>query len=137
VPWRFPAKAVCGLDDRPSCRPSASAYVQVGLPEGGVVTVTTLIGPVSQSVAKKIAPSGASLLTRNRGRSWPTTPAMEAAACAKPASGYTYARREPEKTALFQTIQRNLLTFEQQWTDGAAAGPYASSPCRSCSKVGV
>jgi hypothetical protein len=44
---------------------------------------------------------------------------MEAAACAKPATGYTYARREPEKTALFQVIQQHLLTFEQQWTDQA------------------
>ena len=42
---------------------------------------------------------------------------MEAAACAKPATGYTYTRREPEKTALFQVIQQHLLTFEQQWTD--------------------
>jgi hypothetical protein len=42
---------------------------------------------------------------------------MEAAACAKPASGYTYARREPEKTALFQVLQQHLLTFEQEWTD--------------------
>jgi hypothetical protein len=33
---------------------------------------------------------------------------MEAAACAKPATGYTYARREPEKTALFQVIQQHL-----------------------------
>ena len=44
---------------------------------------------------------------------------MEAAACARPATGYTYARREPEKTALFQVIQQHLLTFEQQWTDHA------------------
>jgi hypothetical protein len=42
---------------------------------------------------------------------------VEAAACAKPATGYTYARREPEKTALFQIIQQRLLTFEQEWTD--------------------
>ena len=42
---------------------------------------------------------------------------MEAAACARPATGYTYARREPEKTALFQVLQRHLLTFEQEWTD--------------------
>lgn len=43
---------------------------------------------------------------------------MEAGACAaKPAAGYTYARREPEKTALFQVIQQHLLTFEQSWTD--------------------
>jgi hypothetical protein len=45
---------------------------------------------------------------------------MEAAACAKPATGYTYARREPEKTALFQVLQQHLLTFEQQWTDEAS-----------------
>jgi hypothetical protein len=42
---------------------------------------------------------------------------VEAAACAKAATGYTYARREPEKTALFQVLQRHLLTFEQEWTD--------------------
>jgi hypothetical protein len=42
---------------------------------------------------------------------------MEAAARARPAAGYTYARREPEKTALFQAIQQHLLTFEQEWTD--------------------
>ena len=30
---------------------------------------------------------------------------------------YTYARREPEKTALFQVLQEHLLTFEQEWTD--------------------
>jgi hypothetical protein len=42
---------------------------------------------------------------------------VEAAACAKPATGYTYARREPEKTALFQVLQHHLLTFEQEWTD--------------------
>ena len=40
-----------------------------------------------------------------------------AAACAKPASDYTCVRREPEKTALYQVLQRHLLTFEQQWTD--------------------
>jgi hypothetical protein len=39
---------------------------------------------------------------------------MEAAACAKPASGYTYARQQPEKTALFQVVQQHLLTFEQK-----------------------
>jgi hypothetical protein len=42
---------------------------------------------------------------------------MEAAACARPATGYTYSRREPEKTALFQVLQKHLLTFEQEWTD--------------------
>ncbi len=42
---------------------------------------------------------------------------MEAAACAKPATGNTYARREPEKTALFQVLQQHLLTFEQECTD--------------------
>jgi hypothetical protein len=45
---------------------------------------------------------------------------MEAAACAKPATEYTYARREPEKTALYGVMQEHLLTFEQQWTDGAS-----------------
>ena len=44
---------------------------------------------------------------------------MEAAACTKSATGYTYARREPEKAALYQVLQRHLLTFEQQWTDQA------------------
>jgi hypothetical protein len=39
---------------------------------------------------------------------------MEAAACAKLATGYTYARREPEKTALFQVLQQHLLTFARQ-----------------------
>ena len=29
---------------------------------------------------------------------------MEAAACARPATGYSYARREPEKTALFEIV---------------------------------
>jgi hypothetical protein len=44
---------------------------------------------------------------------------VEAAACAKPATGYTYARREPERTALYQVLQQHLLTFEQEqeWTD--------------------
>jgi hypothetical protein len=42
---------------------------------------------------------------------------VEAAACAKPATGYTYARREPEKTALYRILQEHLLTFEQEWTD--------------------
>jgi len=42
---------------------------------------------------------------------------VQAAACAKPATGYTYARREPEKTALYQVLQQHLLTFEQEWTD--------------------
>jgi hypothetical protein len=42
---------------------------------------------------------------------------VEAAACARPATGYTYARREPEKSALYKTLQEHLLTFEQEWTD--------------------
>ena len=42
---------------------------------------------------------------------------MEAAACARPATGYTYARREPERSALYKTLQEHLLTFEQEWTD--------------------
>jgi hypothetical protein len=45
---------------------------------------------------------------------------VEAAACAQAATGYTYARRESEKTALYQVLQRHLLTFEQQWTDEAS-----------------
>jgi hypothetical protein len=44
---------------------------------------------------------------------------MEAAARVQPTSGYTYARRQPEKTALYQLFQQHLLTFEQQWTDQA------------------
>jgi hypothetical protein len=43
-----------------------------------------------------------------------------AAACARPATGYTYARREPDKTALYQVLQQHLLTFEQQWTEAAS-----------------
>jgi hypothetical protein len=43
---------------------------------------------------------------------------VEATVCAaKPATGYTYARREPEKTALYQVLQNHLLTFEQEWTE--------------------
>jgi hypothetical protein len=42
---------------------------------------------------------------------------VEAAACARPATGYTYTRREPKKTALFKVLQQHLLTFEQEWTD--------------------
>ena len=42
---------------------------------------------------------------------------MDAAACAKTATGYTYARREPEKTALYKVLQQHLLTFEEEWTD--------------------
>ncbi|HEX7500897.1 MAG TPA: hypothetical protein VF524_11430 [Polyangia bacterium] len=42
---------------------------------------------------------------------------MEAAACARPATGYSYIRREPEKTALFQVLQQHLLTFGQEWTN--------------------
>jgi hypothetical protein len=45
---------------------------------------------------------------------------MEASARATPATGYTYSRRQPEKTALFQVVQQHLLTFEQQWTDEAS-----------------
>jgi hypothetical protein len=42
---------------------------------------------------------------------------VEATACARQATGYTYARREPEKTALYKVLQQHLLTFEQEWTD--------------------
>jgi hypothetical protein len=31
-----------------------------------------------------------------------------------------YARRQPEKTALYQVMQCHLLTFEQEWTDEAS-----------------
>ena len=48
---------------------------------------------------------------------------------------YTYARREPEKTALFQVLQEHLLTFEQEWTDKSDGRtlPSASSTCVRCS----
>ena len=46
---------------------------------------------------------------------------MEAAARAQPAfAGPVYSRRQPEKTALYQVLQRHLLTFEQQWTEKAS-----------------
>jgi len=46
---------------------------------------------------------------------------VEAAARAQPAfAGPVYSRRQPEKTALYQVLQRHLLTFEQQWTDQAS-----------------
>jgi len=35
-------------------------------------------------------------------------------------TGPTYIRRQPEKTALYQVLQRHLLTFERQWTDEAS-----------------
>jgi Putative transposase len=47
---------------------------------------------------------------------------VEAAACARPATGYTYARREPEETALYKVLQQHLLTFEQEWTDKKLLG---------------
>ena len=50
----------------------------------------------------------------------PTTSLCGEAACVQAATGYTYARRETEKTALYQVLQRHLLTFEQQWTDEAS-----------------
>jgi hypothetical protein len=31
-----------------------------------------------------------------------------------------YSRRQPEKTALYQVLQKHLLTFEQQWTEQAS-----------------
>jgi hypothetical protein len=42
---------------------------------------------------------------------------MEAAACVQPTTGYTYARREPDKAALYQVFQQHLLAFEQERTD--------------------
>jgi hypothetical protein len=43
---------------------------------------------------------------------------VEAAARLQPsAASPVYARRQPEKTAPYQVLQRHLLTFEQQWTD--------------------
>jgi len=46
---------------------------------------------------------------------------MEAAARVQPAfAGPIDAHRQPEKTALYQVLQRHLLTFEQQWTDQAS-----------------
>jgi hypothetical protein len=45
---------------------------------------------------------------------------VEAAARVQTQStGPTYDRRQPEKTALYQVLQKHLLTFEQQWTDEA------------------
>jgi hypothetical protein len=31
-----------------------------------------------------------------------------------------YTRRQPEKSALYQALQKHLLTFEQEWTDQAS-----------------
>ena len=46
---------------------------------------------------------------------------MEAAARIRERSaGVVYARRQPEKTALFRVMQEHLLTFEQEWTDPAS-----------------
>jgi hypothetical protein len=46
---------------------------------------------------------------------------VEAAVRVHPRStGPTYIRRQPEKTPLYQVLQQNLLTFEQQWTDEAS-----------------
>jgi hypothetical protein len=46
---------------------------------------------------------------------------VEAAARTQPSlTGPVYSRRQPEKTALFQVMQKHLLTFEQQWTDEAS-----------------
>ncbi len=61
---------------------------------------------------------------------------MEAAACTKPATGYTYARREPEKTALFQVLQQHLLTFEQEWTDKSDGRTLPSFVTRRCATLG-
>jgi hypothetical protein len=47
---------------------------------------------------------------------------MEAAACEKPATGYTYTRRQSEKTALYEVLQQHLLTFEQEWPDPDGKG---------------
>jgi hypothetical protein len=46
---------------------------------------------------------------------------VEAAAHAGVApAGPVYARRQPEKTALYRVMQEHLLTFEQEWTDEAS-----------------
>lgn len=40
----------------------------------------------------------------------------------KPASGHAYARREPEKTALYQVFQRHLPSFEIMWVNSDFGG---------------
>jgi acyl carrier protein phosphodiesterase len=46
---------------------------------------------------------------------------VEAAARVQPTfAGPVYSRRQPEKTALYQVLQKHLLTFEQQWSDQAS-----------------
>ena len=56
---------------------------------------------------------------------------MEAAARAQPGfAGPVYSRRQPEKTALYQVLQRHLLTFEQQWTDEASGRTLVPPPKR-------
>mgnify|MGYP001767302558 CR=1 FL=1 len=54
---------------------------------------------------------GALACPRNRSGDWPTTPAVEAAACTKPANACNYARREPETTLLYQTVQTHWRQF--------------------------
>ena len=61
---------------------------------------------------------------------------MEAAACARPATGYSCVRREPEKTALFQVLQQHLLTFEQEWTDKSNGRTLPSFVTRRCATLG-
>jgi len=61
---------------------------------------------------------------------------MEAAACARPATGYTYARREPEKSPLYKTLQEHLLTFEQEWTDKSDGRTLPSFVTRRCATLG-
>ena len=48
---------------------------------------------------------------------------MEAAACAKPASGYTYARREPEQGTLHRVVRENLQTLFAAAEQGFAGAP--------------
>jgi hypothetical protein len=46
-------------------------------------------------------------------------------------AGPTYLRRQPEKTALYQVLQRHLLTFEQEWTDEASGFEIVCQKCQS------
>jgi hypothetical protein len=45
---------------------------------------------------------------------------VEGAACAKSASGYTYVRREPEKTALYQKCHSQLRLIALVKTEAVA-----------------
>jgi hypothetical protein len=51
-------------------------------------------------------------------------------------AGPVYARREPEKTAIFQVLQQHLLTFEQEWTDKSDGRTLPSFVTRRCATLG-